>query len=181
MAHVTNPISGISSECSIFFIEDSFYTHQSFIARLYILYIIYRYEIYISPYAKVLHASIFSSYNWKLHFSFTYRFQHSSSFVSDARTSLTTVNMVIFLASQFNFTLYLFMDRIQCWKLFLRFYFRQPVFLFVWFGLGTMRWCRLSIVGLFVSCRYCTVMVNFATCTEFWVKPIFLNEVVTSV
>lgn len=41
VAHVTNPISGISSECSIFFIEDSFYTHQSFIAILYILYIIY--------------------------------------------------------------------------------------------------------------------------------------------
>lgn len=46
VAHVTTPISGIFSECSIFFIEDSFYTHQSFIARLYILYIIY--EIYIS-------------------------------------------------------------------------------------------------------------------------------------
>lgn len=60
VAHVTNPISGISSECSIFFIEDSFYTHQSFIARLYILYIIYIKYIYIYPYAKVLHASIFS-------------------------------------------------------------------------------------------------------------------------
>lgn len=87
--------------------------------------------------------------------------------------------MVIFLASQFNFNSYLFMDRIQCWKLFLRFYFGRPFF--VWFGFGTVGWCHLRIVGLFVSCRYCTEMVNFATCTEFWVKPIFLNEVVTSV
>ena len=39
VAHVTKPISGISSECSTFFMEDSFYTHQSFIARLYIVYI----------------------------------------------------------------------------------------------------------------------------------------------
>lgn len=48
-----------------------------------------------------------------------HRFQHSS-FVSDARTGFVTVNMVIFLASQFSFNLYLFTDKIQCWKLFLK-------------------------------------------------------------
>lgn len=47
------------------------------------------------------------------------RFQHSS-FVSDARTGFVTVNTVIFLASQFSFNLYLFTDKIQCWKLFLK-------------------------------------------------------------
>lgn len=132
MAHVTNPISGISSECSIFFIEDSFYTHQSFIARLYILYIIYIKYISICKSPACLSFLIL-----KLETSFLIYKQvptFLSSFVSDARTNLITVNMV-FLASQFNFNLCLFMDKIQCWKLFFKIFFQTFFFsvCLVWF------------------------------------------------
>lgn len=57
---------------------------------------------------------------------------------------------------------------------YLRFYYRQ----FFWHS----HFVPLEQCGFILfSCRYCTVMVNFATCTEFLVKPLFINEVVTSV
>lgn len=100
--------------------------------------------------------------------NFVYHLQTGSNiplFVSDARTGFVAVNMVIFLASQFSFSLYLFTDRIQCWKHFLK---GQPcqtfLLLLAWF-------CQLRCVMvcsfLLCLCRRCAATVDSATCTEF--------------
>lgn len=195
MAHVTNPISGIFSECSIFFIEDSFYTHQSFIARLYILYIIYEIYISICKSPACLNFLIL-----KLETSFLiYKQVPTFLFLWSMMLELI-LSLLIWFAICFwlffpllhgsVFSFHLFMDRIQHWKLFFYFFLRfcLRLFFFFWFDLiwalsNGVQFEYCGFVCLLFVCFFPLkiIMVNSATCTEFWVKPIFLNEVITSV
>lgn len=99
---------------------------------------------------KYIHIVAFLILKLETYFSFRNRFQHSSSFVSDTRTSLVTVNMVIFLASQFDFQFVLIYGQNSVLEAFSQGF--SSDFFFVWFGFGTATWCHLSIVGLFFVC-----------------------------